>query len=249
MKPGMRENEAVGLVSKVLYDMGSEYVEAVNAISGERCNPHPHVFSDRVLRPGDPVYYDVLHSYMGYRTCYYRCFTIGYASHAMIDAYKRCREYLDAAISLVRPGRTTGEIAALWPKAQEFGFPNEEAAFALQYGHGVGLAIWEKPVISRLVSLDHPYEIKPGMVFALETFWPSTDGWAAARIEEEIVVTEAGHEVITRFPAEELLVAGAHYFTVNGPLATTRETEAAPSKRVKEMVAASARTERVGVTD
>ena len=45
MKPGMRENEAVGLVSKVLYDLGSEYVEAVNAISGERCNPHPHVFS------------------------------------------------------------------------------------------------------------------------------------------------------------------------------------------------------------
>ena len=107
MKPGMRENEAVGLVSKVLYDLGSEYVEAVNAISGERCNPHPHVFSDRVLRPGDPVYYDILHSYMGYRTCYYRCFTIGYASHAMVDAYKRCRDYLDAAIELIRPGRTT----------------------------------------------------------------------------------------------------------------------------------------------
>ena len=47
MKPGMRENEAVGLVSKVLYDLGSEYVEAVNAISGERCNPA----SARVFRP------------------------------------------------------------------------------------------------------------------------------------------------------------------------------------------------------
>src|SRR5712664_2675969 len=246
MKPGMRENEAVGLVSKVLYDLGSEYVEAVNAISGERCNPHPHVFSDRVLRPGDPVYYDILHSYMGYRTCYYRCFTIGYASHAMIDAYKRCREYLDAAISLVRPGRTTGEIASVWPKAQEFGFPDEEAAFALQYGHGIGLAIWEKPVISRLVSLEHSYEIKPGMVFALETFWPSKDGWSAARIEEEVVVTPTGHEVITRFPAEQLMVAGAHYFTVDGPLAADRETEAAPSRRVKEMVEASAKTERVG---
>jgi Xaa-Pro aminopeptidase len=241
MKPGMSENQAVGLVSKVLYDLGSEYVEAVNAISGERCNPHPHVFSDRVLRPGDPVYYDVLHSYMGYRTCYYRCFTIGYASHAMIDAYKRCRDYLDAAISLVRPGRTTAEIAAVWPKAQEFGFPDEEAAFALQFGHGIGLAIWEKPVISRLVSMDHAHEIKPGMVFALETFWPSTDGWSAARIEEEIVVTETGHEVITRFPAEKLLVAGAHYHTVTGPLSTTRESEAAPSEHVLKMVAESAK--------
>src|SRR6202166_3466097 len=175
MNPGMRENEAVGLVSKVLYDLGSEYVEAVNAISGERCNPHPHVFSDRILRPGDPVYYDILHSYMGYRTCYYRTFAIGSASHALIDAYKRCRDYLDASIDLIRPGRSTAEVAAVWPKAEEFGFPNEEAAFALQMGHGIGLAIWEKPMISRLVSLEHSYEIKPGMVFALETFWPRKD--------------------------------------------------------------------------
>jgi Xaa-Pro aminopeptidase len=249
MRPGFKENEAVGLVNKYLYDNGSEYVEGVNAISGERCSPHPHVFSDRALRPGDPVYYDILHSYMGYRTCYYRCFTVGYASHAMVDAYERCREYLDAAIELVRPGRTTAEIAAVWPRAEEFGFANEEACFALQYGHGIGLAIWEKPVISRLVSFDHPSEIKPGMVFALETFWPSTDGWSAARIEEEIVVTPTGHEVITRFPAEQLLVAGAHYFTVDGPLPTTRETEAAPSRRVTEMIEASAKGERVEVGD
>jgi Xaa-Pro aminopeptidase len=249
MKPGMRENEAVGLVSKVLYDLGSEYVEAVNAISGERCNPHPHVFSDRVLRPGDPVYYDILHSYMGYRTCYYRCFTIGYASHAMVDAYKRCREYLDAAIALVRPGRSTAEIAAVWPKAEEFGFPNEEACFALQYGHGIGLAIWEKPVISRLVSFDHPCEIKPGMVFALETFWPSTDGWSAARIEEEIVVTETGHEVITRFPAEELLVAGAHYVTVNGPLPATREPDISGGWEAVDLIQSGAKSEGVKVSD
>ena len=91
MKPGMRESEAVGLVAQILYEMGSEYVEGVNAISGERCSPHPHIFSDRVMRPGDPVYYDILHSYMGYRTCYYRSFAISSASRALVDAYKRCR--------------------------------------------------------------------------------------------------------------------------------------------------------------
>ncbi len=243
MRPGMRENEAVALVAERLYDLGSEYVEAVNAISGERCSPHPHVFSDRVLRPGDPVYYDVLHSYMGYRTCYYRTFTVGSASRAMVDAYKRCRDYLDASIELIRPGRTTAEVASVWPRAQEFGFPSEEAAFALQMGHGIGLAIWERPMISRLVSLDHPHEIKPGMVFALETFWPSTDGWSAARIEEEIVVTPTGHEVITRFPAEELLVAGAPFVTVSGTLPTLREVEAPPNPQVLEMIAAAARAE------
>src|SRR5579862_3060703 len=249
MKPGMSENQAVGLVSKCLYDMGSEYVEAVNAISGERCNPHPHVFSDRNLRPGDPVYYDILHSYMGYRTCYYRTFSIGYAPHSMVDAYKRCRDYIDASIELIRPGRTTAQVASVWPKAKEFGFPDEEAAFALQFGHGIGLAIWEKPVISRLVSMNEEYVLKPGMVFALETFWPSTDGWSAARIEEEIVVTETGHEIITRFPADQLLVAGAHYHTVGGPLPAVREIDPAPNDHVLEMLEASARQDRVGVSD
>ena len=225
MKPGVKENECVGVVSKVLYDLGSEHVEGVNAISGERCSPHPHVYTDRVLRPGDPAFFDILHSFNGYRTCYYRTFAVGSASPAMVDAYKRCRDYMDAAISIVKPGITTADVVKLWPKAQEFGFANEEAAFALQYGHGVGLSIWEKPIFSRLVSLDHPEVIEEGMVFALETYWPASDGWSAARLEEEVVVTKDGCEVITRFPSEKLLVAGTHYFTAGGELPTVRETQ------------------------
>jgi Xaa-Pro aminopeptidase len=225
LRPGVRENEAVGLVSKTLYDLGSEYVEGVNAISGERCSPHPHVYSDRIIRPGDPAFFDILHSYNGYRTCYYRTFAVGSASSAQNDAYKRAREYMDRAIALVKPGATTADIVKVWPKAEEFGFPDEEAAFALQYGHGVGLSIWEKPIFSRLVSLDHPEELKEGMFFALETYWPSADGIGAARIEEEVVVTATGCEVVTKFPAEELLIAGQRFFTVNGPLPTLRSSQ------------------------
>ncbi|MBM7791232.1 M24 family metallopeptidase [Tenggerimyces flavus] len=225
LRPGVRENECVGLVSKVLYDLGSEYVEGVNAISGERCSPHPHVYSDRLIRPGDPAFFDILHSHLGYRTCYYRTFAVGSASPAQRDAYKRCRDYMDESIALVKPGATTADIVNVWPRAEEFGFPHEEAAFALQYGHGVGLAIWEKPIFSRLVSLDYPEILQEGMVFALETYWPGADGWSAARIEEEVVVTADGCEVITKFPAEELLVAGRKYWTATGPLAATRESQ------------------------
>jgi Xaa-Pro aminopeptidase len=162
---------------------------------------------------------------MGYRTCYYRTFFIGSASPAQVDAYKRCRDYLDAAIEMIRPGVTTGEVASIWPKAEDFGFPDEEAAFALQYGHGVGLSIWEKPVFSRLVSIDHPEVVQEGMVFALETFWPAADGWSAARIEEQLVVTADGAEVITRFPAEQAMIAGTPYYTATGPLPRIRETQ------------------------
>src|SRR5207248_8756826 len=115
---------------------------------------------------------------------------------------------LDHAISLIRPGVTTDEVVSVWPTAQEFGFPDEEAAFALQYGHGVGLSSCEKQIFIRLVSFDYPEVIEEGMVFALETFWPASDDWQAARIEEQLVVTADGCEVITRFPAEELLIAG-----------------------------------------
>src|SRR4029453_7572290 len=148
------------------------------------------------------------------------------------DAYVRCRDYMDEAIALVKPGATTADIVSVWPRAEEFGFPNEEAAFALQYGHGVGLSIWEKPIFSRLVSLDHPEVLEEGMLFALETYWPASDGWSAARIEEEVVVTADGCEIITKFPAEELLVAGQRYWTSDGPLSLTREAESHRNRRV-----------------
>jgi len=236
MAPGIKESELVAEACNVLYSLGSEFVEGVNAISGERCSPHPHIFSDRVLRPGDPAYFDIINSFNGYRTCYYRTFAVGSASPALVDAYKRCRYYLDIAIAEIRPGVTTAEIVQLWPEAQEFGFPDEEAAFALQYGHGVGLSVWEKPMFSRLVSLDHPETVEEGMVIALETFWPATDGWSAARIEEQMVVTSDGCEVITRFPAEELVVAGSHYQTARGSLSGTREVESHRNVADEELV-------------
>jgi Xaa-Pro aminopeptidase len=225
LRPGVRENECVGLVAKTLYDLGSEHVEGVNAISGERCSPHPHVYSDRLIRPGDPAFFDILHSFMGYRTCYYRTFAVGSASRAQRDAYVICRELMDKAIAAVKPGVTTADIVSLWPKAEEFGFANEEAAFALQYGHGLGLSIWERPIFSRMTSFDAPETLEEGMVFALETYWPAADGWGAARIEEEVVVTATGAEVITKFPAEELLVAGKRYYTTGGYLPTLRDSQ------------------------
>jgi Xaa-Pro dipeptidase len=210
LKPGVRENEIVALATKKLYELGSDDVESINAVSGERCNPHPHNFSDRVIRPGDQAFFDIMSAFNGYRTCYYRTFSVGYATPAQRDAYKRCREWIDRSIDLIRPGVTTDVVARAWPKAEEFGFASEMEAFGLQFGHGLGLALHERPVISRLNSLEHPMEIKEGMVFALETYCPATDGFSAARIEEEIVVTADGPSIITRFPAQELFIANAY---------------------------------------
>jgi Xaa-Pro aminopeptidase len=210
LKPGVRESQLVAEVTKALFDMGSEHVDNINAVSGERCSPHPHVFSDRLIRPGDQAFFDIIQTFVGYKTCYYRTFVVGMASDAQRDAYKQAREWIDASIELMRPGNTTDQVASVWPKAQEFGFESEMESFGLQFGHGVGLFLHERPIISRLNSLDNPIELKEGMVIALETYCPAKDGYSAARIEEEVVITAEGPQVITRFPSQELFVANEY---------------------------------------
>jgi Xaa-Pro aminopeptidase len=210
LKPGIRENEIVALAAKRLYDMGSDDVESINAVSGERCNPHPHNFSDRMIRPGEQAFFDIMHSYNGYRTCYYRCFAVGRSTQPQRDAYKRAREWIDVAIDMIKPGVSTDQIARLWPEASEIGLADEKTAFGLEFGHGLGLALHERPIISRLTSLDAPLEIKEGMVFALETYCPATDGRSAARIEEEVVVGPNGVDILTKFPAQDLYVTNPY---------------------------------------
>ena len=92
------------------------------------------------------------------------------------------REWMDRAIDRIRPAASTDSIAKVFPKAEEFGFADEMEAFALQFCHGLGVALHERPIVSRLVSLDFPMEIKEGMVFAIETYCPASDGASAARM-------------------------------------------------------------------
>jgi Xaa-Pro dipeptidase len=210
LKPGRRENEIVALANKRLYELGSDQVEAVNAISGERCNPHPHNFTDRIIRPGDQAFFDIIHSFNGYRTCYYRTFGVGSATAAQVDAYQQAREWMDGALAAIKPGVSSDTVARTLPRAQDFGFDSELAAFGLQFAHGLGLGLHERPIISRLNSLEHPVELRAGMVFAMETYCPASDGISAARIEEEVVVTDYGTEILTKFPAQELFVANKY---------------------------------------
>jgi Xaa-Pro dipeptidase len=210
LKPGVKESQIVALAAKRLYELGSDCVEAINAIAGERCSPHPHNFTDRIIRPGDQAYFDVMHSFMGYRTCYYRTFAVGRATKPQIDAYKRARQWMDDAIEMLKPGVTTDKVAEMFPKSTEIGFETEMAAFGLNFCHGLGVGLHERPLVSRLNSFKDPYELKAGMVFAVETFCPATDGISAARIEEEVVLTPTGAKIITLYPANELPIGNPY---------------------------------------
>ena len=208
IRPGTRENELVAIANKELYLLGSERVECVNSVSGSRGAPHCHTFSDRIIQPGDMIFLDIMHSLNGYHTCYYRTFICGKPNKPQIEAYEKAFKWLSDAIDVIKPGATTADIAAAWPEAKEFGYRNEDEAYLLQYGHGIGLGLWERPIISRRFCFDHPTEIKEGMVFAVETWCGAADKSGAARIEEEVVVTNDGCEIITNYPSDHLISCG-----------------------------------------
>jgi Xaa-Pro dipeptidase len=207
IRPGTRESDLVAIANEKLYGMGSERVECVNSVSGPRGAPHSHTFSDRMIQPGDMIFLDIMHSFNGYHTCYYRTFICGIPNEAQKEAYEICSQWVNAALDAIEPGAKLDDIANVWPRAEEFGYANEDEAFLLQFGHGVGLSLWERPIISRRY-MGQKTELKKGMVFAVECWKGAEDGSGAARIEEEVVVTEGGCEIITNFPSDHLISCG-----------------------------------------
>lgn len=208
IRPGRRENELVALANEKLFLMGAERVECVNSVSGGRGTPHSHTFSDRMIQPGDMIFLDLMHAFNGYRTCYYRTFICGKPNKYQEEAYALASQWVSDAIDRIKPGVTTAEVCDAWPAAEDFGYRNEDEAFLLQFGHGIGLSLWERPILSRRFSYDHPAELKEGMVFAVECWKGAEDGSGAARIEEEVVVTKDGCEIITNYPSDHLISCG-----------------------------------------
>ena len=101
IRPGARENELVAIAHDRLFRMGSERVECVNSVSGPRGRPHSHTFSDRLIQPGDMVFLDIMHSFNGYRTCYYRTFICGEPNKHQIDAYETASKWISASIDMI----------------------------------------------------------------------------------------------------------------------------------------------------
>lgn len=204
IKPGVKENEIVAEITHWLLAHGVDRISGINCISGPRSNPHPHDYSDRLIRPGDLVFIDIMSHYLGYATCYYRTFAVTRSTQRQKDVYQQALDWLEASIEVVRPGITTADIASQWPSARDMGYADEREAFGLACGHGIGLSHHEKPWISRMYSLDHPVPVQTGMHFALEAFYG--EGEDGARIESQLIVTEDGHRVITKWPCENLIV-------------------------------------------
>lgn len=211
LKPGVTELELRSAYYAEVFRQGGLPYGTAEIVSGPRtwCNSiHP---GDRSIRPGDSVIMlGCETTYMGYWTCYYRTFTCGRPSEGLKDAFSTTRDYLYDALKLVKPGATTKQLAEQWPKASEFGYKDEDEAFWIQWGHGIGMSLAEPPTVTRLWSLEYPLEIRAGQTMALETWWPvggkSHPGVQSVRLEEMLYVTETGAELLSQWPIDELTV-------------------------------------------
>ncbi|RQG98092.1 M24 family metallopeptidase [Natrarchaeobius chitinivorans] len=209
-KPGKRETEVWGEAVSELWRHGA-FVGGGYLTSGPNTWPkHQANSTDRVIRPGDLVYADFYNvGYLGYRSCYYRTFSVGEPTEEQREAYRTARDNLYDVLERIEPGATTDEIAR--------GFPDMDGEHAEYYdadehwqlttnhwAHGLGLQLYEVPLVWRGLSLDHPIEIEEGMTMAVETQEPA--GRQGVRVEEMVVVREDGVEILSQWPVEEITV-------------------------------------------
>ena len=209
-RPGVSEHEILGEMFRACYANGGEVHSGVFCTSGPYTWPNLRHWTGRRLNPRDVIYADVYNtSWNGYKTCYYRTFSVGEPAQETVDAYNRAYEWLYDAISIIKPGVTTKEIAERWPAGPDvwadIGVVSEDQTAGNNWAHGIGLTLYEPPMVWRGCSLDHPMVIEEDMCFAIET--QEGDGIGqGVRLEEVIHVTKTGVEILSKWPIEEITV-------------------------------------------
>ena len=89
--------------------------------------------------------------------------------------------------------------------AEKLNEPEDLSEFTLQLGHGIGLGVHEPPFIT-CFSKKYPVEIKKGMVLAIENYVGRSGGKDGVRLEENLIVTDDGYEIISKYPFEPKLM-------------------------------------------
>ena len=209
IRPGIRECDLVGIGIKALYEQGDDHTEDLVCCSGYNTNPFGWSFTDKAIRPGDLIYIDVDGaSYQGYMSCVYRTFCCGKATAEQKELYEECRGMLYDSIGVIKAGATTEDIVAKWPDSPQYwGFDSWLDVQPYAFGHGIGLTLHDPPIISPLAKAAGipSRKLEEGMILALETWTGKRGGKDGVRLEENVLVTKDGCEVLSRFPIDELM--------------------------------------------
>jgi Xaa-Pro dipeptidase len=197
LRPGRTEAQVGADIAEAIVAEGHTAAAFVIVGSGPNgASPH-HDVSDRVIEPGDMVVIDIggpLAS--GYNSDSTRTYAVGGRPDSRIrDAYEVLRVAQEAACAAVRPGISAEEIDATARRIiADAGFGPR---FIHRTGHGIGLDVHEDPYIVG----GNPRLLEPGMAFSVEPGIYLEGDWGA-RIEDIVVVTEDGGELLNNRPRD-----------------------------------------------
>ena len=211
-RPGMMEYELAGIVAESLYKDGCEHIEDPVVSSGPMTNPLTTSCTDRKILPGDLFFLDIAgNQFHGYTTCLYRTFCMGKPTEEQKDSYAKCLELLTNSYKGIKAGNTSYDVYAQWPDSPYFWGPDYDWNACTPYavGHGVGLSLHDRPFIQLALQKQNPnlppVELKEGMVIALETWYGRPGSRDGVRLEDMVVVTKDGYDLLCPFPIDTLI--------------------------------------------
>lgn len=200
LRPGVRECEVLAAAWQAMTAMGSEWTQCSNIVtSGPYTAPYRRFTSDRVIELGDPVVIDIGGCYNGYWgdfTRTYLCGDIGPTAE-QVALHQECYDSLFAACAAAVPGNSTADV-----------FAAAEPVDLVSLGHSAGTSPWEPPYLSPESKVD-PTPLEPGIVLNIEPY-KGRPGVGGFRLENNVLLTEDGAEIITPFPFDCRLLESVH---------------------------------------
>lgn len=208
---GVRECEVLAEAMHSLYSNGMEVPQcSLIVTSGEGTAPLRRFASDRKINWGDLVFMDLGGCFNGYFSDFTRTVVFGKPNETQKRIYCAVHGMMMEIQKTMKPGKTNVEVNDAARKVVvESGFKGHDYLGLL--GHSIGLSGLTYPIVGEVAAIgeEHVTELKPGMVFSMEPgiFVPGTPGGGGVRLEDNILITETGSEVLSKTPYDEVLLS------------------------------------------